>query len=82
MKCMDSKCGQKTRYIEPMEDTFTRPYLNKNPHCEICLVKGHIIPAVKVVHIKPPCGDFNLFWDQKNWQSLCRDHYDEKVRMS
>ena len=82
MKCMDSQCGEKARYIVIIGDIYTIPYLSKNPYCEKCLAKGHIIPAVKVAHINLPCGDFNLFWDQENWQSLCRDHYEEKARMS
>jgi 5-methylcytosine-specific restriction endonuclease McrA len=30
--------------------------------------------ATIVDHIKPHRGDQNLFWDQTNWQALCRRH--------
>jgi len=53
-------------------------YLMKNPLCVMCLVEGNFIPAVIVDHIKSPDGDSGLFWDNKNWQSLCKDHFDKK----
>lgn len=35
-----------------------------------------IEPATVVDHIKPHKGDSQLFWDQDNWQSLCKTHHD------
>lgn len=29
-----------------------------------------------VDHIIPHKGDQQLFWDEGNWQSLCKDHHD------
>jgi len=32
--------------------------------------------ASVVDHIKPHKGNDALFWDEKNWQSLCKPHHD------
>ena len=29
-----------------------------------------------VDHIKPHKGDETLFWDETNWQALCKPHHD------
>ena len=31
-------------------------------------------------HIRPHRGDPVLFWDQTNWQPLCKHHHDVKTR--
>lgn len=39
-----------------------------------------MIRAVYAVdHIIPHKGDPELFWDQDNWQSLCKPHHDRKT---
>lgn len=49
-------------------------YLAKHPDCVMC---GK--PATVVDHIEPHRGDQRLFWDSKNWQSLCTpDHNSTK----
>jgi len=42
-----------------------------HPICESCKQKGLIVPSEVTDHIIPwpVCGDF---WDQTNWQALCR----------
>jgi 5-methylcytosine-specific restriction protein A len=35
--------------------------------------------AEVVDHIKPHKGDMTLFWDENNWQSLCKMHHDRKT---
>lgn len=42
-----------------------------HPWCEECLRHGLRTPATEVDHIIPHKGDRGLFWDRKNWQSLC-----------
>jgi 5-methylcytosine-specific restriction protein A len=32
-----------------------------------------------VDHIIPHRGDQYLFWDQENWQALCKDCHDRKT---
>jgi 5-methylcytosine-specific restriction protein A len=36
-------------------------------------------PATVVDHIVPHRGNQKLFWDRKNWQSLCKTHHDRKT---
>jgi len=54
-------------------------FLSKHPLCVECL-KNNIITAAEVVdHIKPHRGDKKLFWDESNWQSLCKRCHDSKT---
>ncbi|TKI02774.1 HNH endonuclease [Martelella alba] len=71
-------------------------YLRSHPLCVMCQQQGRAVPATVVDHIKPhrlkdaiASGDKQmisiaqkLFWDQDNWQSLCKQHHDStKQRM-
>ena len=38
-----------------------------------------LIAATIVDHIVPHKGDLALFYDQTNWQSLCKRHHDIKT---
>jgi 5-methylcytosine-specific restriction protein A len=51
-------------------------YLRHHPLCVICGKAGRIEAASVVDHIIPHRGDQKLFWDQTNWQALCRPHHD------
>ena len=50
---------------------LSRAFRESHPLCEQCRRRGVITPAEVVDHIIPVevCADF---WDQTNWQSLCR----------
>ncbi len=54
-------------------------YLRRNPLCAQCWKEGRLTPATVVDHIVPHRGDQLLFWDQDNWQSLCRRCHDRKT---
>lgn len=56
-----------------------RIYLNANPLCAECRRQGIDRLATVVDHIIPHRGDYGLFWDADNWQSLCKQHHDEKT---
>ena len=47
----------------------------KNPF----FFQNKITPATVVDHIVPHRGDKKLFWDQSNWQPLCKEHHDKKT---
>ncbi len=58
-------------------------WLQQYPFCVLCLARGQINErsgsdrcdtqrTLVVDHITPHRGDMNLFWDQDNWQTLCR----------
>lgn len=54
-------------------------YLRANPLCVQCKAEGRLVEATVVDHIKPHRGDPALFWDEKNWQSLCKPCHDKKT---
>jgi len=56
-------------------------FLAENPLCAMCVARGKPSLATTVDHVEPHRGDLELFWDQRNWQSLCtRDHNSTKQR--
>ena len=54
-------------------------YLKRHPLCELCKARGELSPATVVDHIVPHRGDMQLFWDQSNWQPLCKHCHDRKT---
>lgn len=54
-------------------------YLKENPLCVICYTKKIITPATVVDHIDPHKGDVIKFWDEDNYQSLCKSCHDYKT---
>ena len=58
----------------------SRAFLQAHPLCEECRKDGRYTKATVVDHIKPHRGDPVLFWDQDNWQRLCKHHHDVKTR--
>ena len=54
-------------------------FLLEHPLCVECRRKGYVMPATVVDHIVPHKGDKELFWDKKNWQSLCETHHNIKT---
>ena len=54
-------------------------FLHRNPLCVKCMAQGRITPATVVDHIIPHRGDRKLFWDEQNWQPLCKSCHDRKT---
>jgi len=54
-------------------------FLKKHPLCAGCLRENQLTPATVVDHIVPHRGDERLFWDEKNWQPLCKTCHDRKT---
>lgn len=54
-------------------------FLSRNPLCVECKGEGKLIEATVVDHITPHKGDKIKFWDQRNWQPLCKRHHDRKT---
>lgn len=54
-------------------------FLQSHPICAKCRAEGKIIKATVVDHIIPHRGDPKLFWDQSNWQALCKRCHDRKT---
>lgn len=52
-------------------------FLQSNPLCIYCRDRFNRVTAANVVdHIIPHKGDKTLFWDELNWQSLCKYCHD------
>lgn len=54
-------------------------FLKVNPLCVRCKAEGRLVKATVVDHIKPHRGDKVLFWDEGNWQALCKRCHDKKT---
>lgn len=55
-------------------------FLKVNPFCLHCQKQGKLVKATVVDHITPHRGDQDLFWDQSNWQPLCKSCHDRKTQ--
>ena len=54
-------------------------FLEKHPLCVECQKEGRYVKATVVDHIVPHRGAPLLFWDESNWQPLCKHHHDVKT---
>lgn len=54
-------------------------FLRRHPLCVKCQQEGRLTPATVVDHIIPHRGDQTLFWDESNWQPLCKSCHDKKT---
>lgn len=52
----------------------SRSFLARNPICVRCTQLADVVD-----HITPHRGDYILFWDATNWQSLCKRCHDRKT---
>ena len=55
-------------------------WLRENPLCVIHKELGQVVPATVVDHKKAHRGDQTLFWDKRNWQSLCKVCHDSHAQ--
>ena len=54
-------------------------FLKTHPLCVRCRAKGMITPATVVDHVTPHRGNQKLFWNEGNWQPLCKSCHDRKT---
>lgn len=54
-------------------------FLGRKPLCSHCATRKIVKAATDVDHIVPHRGDQTLFWDQSNWQPLCRACHSAKT---
>ena len=50
-------------------------FLYENPLCVMCRQEGKTEAALEVDHIQKHNGSYELFYDESNWQPLCRVHH-------
>jgi 5-methylcytosine-specific restriction protein A len=56
-----------------------KQFLAVHPLCAECRRQGHVKAATVVDHTIPHKGNANLFWDESNWQGLCKQCHDRKT---
>lgn len=56
-----------------------KAFLLVNPICNRCAFRKLVVPATLVDHARPHGGDPVLFWDQSNWQALCKTCHSAKT---
>ena len=83
-KMIDSEYNRTSRPFKHLYNTnrwktLRKQFLREHPLCEECKKNGVVEAATVVDHIKPHQGDEELFWDQNNWQSLCKQCHDQKT---
>lgn len=57
----------------------SKAYLRKHPLCVKCQAEGRYVQATVVDHVISHRGDKNLFWNESNWQALCKSCHDKKT---
>lgn len=57
----------------------SKAFLRSHPLCAECQRNGRYVAATVVDHIVPHRGDQKLFWDESNWQPLCKRCHDQKT---
>ena len=71
-----SKRGYDSRWQKARKRFLARP---ENVLCAMCMKQGVYKKATIVDHIVPHRGDSGLFWDETNWQALCKKCHDKKT---
>lgn len=67
-------------YSLPIWTDDLRPnQLMREPFCRECARNGHRVPATDVDHIRDHKGDWTLFTDRTNLQSLCHSCHSAKT---
>lgn len=55
-------------------------FLAEHPLCALCLLEGRYVAATVVHHKVPHKGDYQLFWDRRNHEAVCKDHHDSTLQ--
>lgn len=76
----DAQRGSSTeRGYDARWQRASKMYLREHPLCVQCQEEGRVTAATVVDHIIPHKGNYELFWDESNWQSSCKTHHDIKT---
>ena len=74
MRGNSAKRGYDARWRKARES-----YLAEHPLCVKHHARGEVVVATVVDHIRPHRGNKQLFWDEGNWQALCKQCHDIKT---
>lgn len=75
----DARPSARARGYGTLWQKRSKLYLQRHPLCVHCEADGIARAATLVDHITPHRGDPSLFWDEGNWQSLCKHHHAVKT---
>lgn len=67
-------------YATPQWQAARKAQLSKQPLCERCQKQGRIVAASVVNHRTPHKGDWKLFIDPNNHESVCKPHHDGLIQ--
>src|SRR6476661_5357720 len=59
----------------PIWKSIRRHRLVEEPQCRECAIEGRTVPANHVDHVEPHRGEWSLFMQYDNTQSLCLHHH-------
>ena len=76
----DDRVSSGRRGYNSKWQTAREKFLAKHPLCVECYKKGVYVKATVVDHVVAHRGDQMLFWDESNWQALCKPCHDRKTR--
>jgi 5-methylcytosine-specific restriction enzyme A len=54
-------------------------FLGQHPLCAACRAQGRVVTATVVDHVVPHRGHPERFWNEANWQGLCKPCHDAKT---
>jgi 5-methylcytosine-specific restriction protein A len=54
-------------------------YLMEHPLCVECERIGRLISGNTINHIIPHKGNYDLFWNESNWETLCKRCHDRRT---
>lgn len=81
-----SRASHRKRGRNPLQSYYTtgwakasKAFLKANPFCRECGRLGKTTLATVTDHITPHRGDYDLFWNEANWQPLCKPCHDRKT---
>lgn len=67
-------------YADAKWHKASREYRKQHPLCVICMRADRVRPAEVVDHVIPHRGDYERFWDERNWMALCCRCHNSKTR--
>ena len=76
----ERECSSRRGYDRKWQRARKR-FLNAHPLCIECMKQTppKYTKATVVDHVTPHRGDATLFWDENNWQPLCKPCHDSKT---
>ncbi len=57
-------------------DKARRLFLVEHPTCQICRRMGKLVAASVVDHVIAHKGNIDTFWDETNWNAICKKCHD------